>query len=111
MDVNYSTKKGELAIIFTPVEARELSLLMEMVLEEECKKGTCVPDLKKEFFRTFAASSKKVKINFDFMYLGFCIAFLAEVYDEMIDQGTDTKELRKFLGNVSELCSDGCTMH
>lgn len=111
MDVRYDSTNGDLTIVFAPVEARELALLMELVFEDEGGKGTHVPDLQKDFFREFATSKEKIRIDFEFEYLEFCIAFLVEVYEEMVDHGADATELRQFLGKVSRVCSAGHVMH
>lgn len=111
MDVRYNSENGNLSISFTPVETREFALLMELVFEDEWERGTCVPDLNKEFFRTFATSIEKVKIDFDFDYLEFCLVFLEEVYYKMLDDGVDSAELGSFLSEVSEFCSAGGTIH
>lgn len=111
MKVKYDAKKGGLTIVFAPVEIEELALLMELVFEDEWKRGTCVPDFRKDFFREVAVSKEKVRIDFDFIYLEFCIAFLAEVHDEMLDEGVDTTELGQFLGKVSWLCPSGHVVH
>jgi hypothetical protein len=111
VDTRYNSKSGNISIIFTPVEAKELSLIMEMVIEEEWEKGTSVPDLKKDFFRNLETSAENTRIDFDFEYLKFCIVFLAEVHDEMVENEIDAGELRDFLTNMYKICPFNHTIH
>lgn len=101
MDARCNTATGSLNLCMDPEESWNLSVLLQLVSEEERKKGTPVPDFEKDFFEQIAVSRKKISLDFNFEHSKFVIAFLEEVCTQMADNDANITELKKFL---SDLC-------
>lgn len=112
MDVKYEVEgKGSIVIALDPREVANSAILMQLVLEEEGRKGTLVPDLKNDFFENLAKAEKKVHIKFDYEYFPFAITFLEEMCGEWGKAGGNTHGLEKFLDELFQYCSVGHTLH
>lgn len=107
MDVRFSPNDGKTTLSFLPKETDRLSVLMQLVIEEEKKRGMQVPDFGKDFFKSFATSKDKFVIEFDFSLLPFTIVYLDEVIEEMLEYGSDPTELDGFVEQINSFCSQG----
>src|SRR3989338_5740650 len=105
MEVRYNEKRGETLIIFDPREVEDSAFLLQMVWEEEWRRGTTVPNLRDvKFFRGLAAAIRKALVKFDYLYLEFVIVFLEESCIEFAEKGLDTLELEVGLKKMIESC-------
>lgn len=111
MDAGYNSETGDLAIAFTPRNARDYALLMELAIEEGREMGICVPNYSKDFFRGFARSTEKETLIFGCEHLEFCVIFLEEVWMEMAENGEDTSMIEHFLEHIAPLYVDSPVLH
>lgn len=107
MDVRFSPNDGKTILSFLPRETDRLSVLMQLVIEEEKRRGVQVPAFGKDFFKSFATSKDKFVVEFDFSLLPFTIAYLDEVIEEMLEYGSDPTELDCFVEQINSFCSQG----
>ena len=107
MDVRFDPNQGKTTLSFVPKETDQLSVLMQLVIEEEKIRGTKVPDFEKDFFKRFATSKDKFVIELDFNFLPFTIAYLDEVIEEMLENGSDPTDLDCFVEQINSFCSQG----
>jgi len=66
MDAHFDPKGGKTTLSFSPKEADGLFVLMQLVIEEERRKGTWVPNFGDDFFRKLATTKEKFPVGFDF---------------------------------------------
>lgn len=110
MDAHFDPKECRTTISFLPKEADRLSVLMQLVIEEEKKKGTRIPHLENSFFIDLATTKVKFSVEFDFESLPFIIAYLDEVINEMQENGGDATDLNDFVGKIFEFCPEAHTL-
>lgn len=107
MDVRFNPNEGKTTLSFLPKETDRLSVLMQLVIEEEKKRGMQVPNFGKDFFKSFATSKDRFVVEFDFNLLPFTIEYLDEVIEEMLECGSDPTELDSFVEQIYSFCSQG----
>lgn len=110
MNAGYDRATGSLSLCFTPNESWEAAVLMQLVWEDEWRKGTIVPDYSKEFFGKLAIAKEETPIEIDFEFLEFAIAFLKEACTELTESDAGMIALEKFVIELSGLCSAGKTI-
>lgn len=102
MDATFSDTEGKLVLFFKPSETYDAALHMQLLLEDEKRKGHCVPNFDKDFFKSFAASKEDFPVTFDFKHLGIAISFIEEVLDNVVSHGDTVEKLEQFLFEVEE---------
>lgn len=107
MDVRYDPNEGKTTLIFSPKESDRLSLLMQLVIEEERVRGTRVPSFNEDFFRGFAGATEKFTVELKFEYLAFAVIYLDEIIEVMIDDDNDPTDLDSFVEQINEFSSEG----
>ncbi len=110
MNAGYDRATGSLSLCFMPSESWEAAVLMQLVWEDEWRKGTMVPDYSKDFFGKLATAREETPIEIDFEFLEFAIAFLKEACTELTESDAGMVALEKFVVELSALCSAGKTM-
>jgi len=110
MNAGYDRETGSLSICFRPGESWEAAVLMQLVWEDERRKGTIVPDYGEDFFGKLTRSREEIPIAIDFEYLEFAIAFLKEACTELTESNAGMIALEKFVIELSALCSAGKTI-
>lgn len=110
MNAGYDRATGSLSLCFPPSQSFEAAVLMQLVWEEEWKKGTLVPDYGKDFFDKLAIAKGETPIAIEFEFLEFAIAFLKEACTELTESDAGMTALEKFVVELSGLCSAGKTI-
>ena len=110
MNAGYDRETGSLSLCFRPGESWEAAVLMQLVWEDEWRKGTIVPDYSEDFFGKLARAREETPIAIDFEYLEFAIAFLTEACTELTETDASMIALEKFVIELSALCSAGKTI-
>lgn len=110
MEATFDSEEGKLILCFRPEETDEVSVHMQLLVEDEKKKGHCVPNFGDNFFVDLAASRKKARIVFTFKHLGFAICFIEEILDRTIDDGVYVEALGRFLDKVEDWYSSANTI-
>lgn len=111
MDVLYRTEEGSLCICFEDYEASDLAVTMQLVFEDEKKRGKRVPPFGRDFFKEISNTKGKVAINFDVEYFECAFVFLEAVREKMIDNNSDTAGLGVFLEQVWPYYADPFVLH
>lgn len=110
MDATFNSEKGTLVLCYRPEETDEASVHLQLLLEDEIRKGHSVPVFKDGFFLNFAASRKKVRVEFNFKNLGFAIIYIEEVLNKTVDGGDNVLMLESFLDEVEDWYSGANTL-
>ncbi|OHA83409.1 MAG: hypothetical protein A2937_03765 [Candidatus Yonathbacteria bacterium RIFCSPLOWO2_01_FULL_47_33b] len=97
MDARYDRATRSLFLAFTPLEADEAAVLMQLVWEDEWQKGTTVPDYSDDFFKQIAVSREKIPVELEFEFQEFAIVFLEEACARLLINDATIAELKKFL--------------
>ncbi|MFZ2303253.1 MAG: hypothetical protein WAV98_00485 [Minisyncoccia bacterium] len=95
MEATFDSEEGKLILCFKPEETDEVSVHMQLLLEDESSKGHPVPNFGRNFFMDLATSRKKARVVFKFKHLGFAICFI----EELLDRTTDDCEYVETLGH------------
>lgn len=110
MEATFNSEEGKLILCFKPEETDEVSVHMQLLLEDEKRKGHCVPNFGENFFIDLATSRKKARVVFTFKHLGFAICFIEEILDRTIDDGEYSETLGRFLDEVEDWYSGANTI-
>ncbi len=110
MDASFNSEEGKLILYFKPEEIDEVSVHMQLLFEDEKRKGHPVPNFKENFFINLATLRKKARVVFTFQHLGFAICFIEEILDRTIDDGEYVETLWHFLDQVEEWYSGANTI-
>jgi hypothetical protein len=116
MDILFNQEKGEVSISFEPFMEEDSIFLMQLVHEEEWKRGTSVPDIGTPFFERLSAAKGKRKVTFSHDYLEFIVVFLGELLIQRLNEGIDTSALEMLLIQIEkwlfgEWHAEHCTIH
>lgn len=110
MEATFNSEEGKLILCFKPDETDEASVHLQLLFEDEKRKGHCVPNFGKDFFINLATSRKKARVVFPFKHLDFAICFIEEILDRTIDESEYVETLGRFLDEVEEWYSGANTI-
>ncbi|MHB0865595.1 MAG: hypothetical protein ACYC1Y_01710 [Minisyncoccota bacterium] len=100
MDVMFNQEIGRLVISFESYEARDSLFLMQLVFEEEERRGMLVPDFDAAFFERLVSVERKRWVRFSYDYLELMIIFLEEARIELVENDMDISRLKKSLDEI-----------
>lgn len=110
MEATFDSEKGKLVLCFRPEETDEVPVHLQLLSEDEKRKGHSVPNFGEGFFIDLAASKKKARVVFTFKHLGFAICFIEEILDRTTDDSDYVDTLGHFLDQVEEWYSGANTI-
>lgn len=100
MEADFINKDGKLIFRFSPDETAEASLYLELLFEDERRKGHPLPDFGKSFFREFARTRDMYQVEFNLPHLAVGILFFDELMNNIDPEGFGVAKMQKFLDNV-----------
>ena len=110
MDATFNSEEGKLILCFRPEETDEVSIHLQLLLEDEKMRGHPVPNFGENFFINLATSRKNARVVFPFKHLGFAICFIEEILDRTTVDSEYVDTLGHFLDEVEEWYSGASTL-
>lgn len=107
MNVLFDSEKGELAFAVEHHELDEIATLMQLVFEEERRKGSAVPPLDQAFFEELTSEERNGRITFGFSSLPFARRILETLCDDFAQRGRNTAVIETFLCRIDKWLFDG----